>query len=208
MNHGTKQRIVGTVVLLMLALIFLPFILDGDGDYQPAITGRIPEMPAVEIMREPVPQRPQIDADRYPRTQPPAMTVLTDRPAVTAQDEPEPRQLVENSVVEPRPEPEPQSEPEPEPEPGPMLDEMSLPAGWSVRLGVFSNPQNAATLESRLLNAGYKAYRRELSGAQGSVTGVFVGPQVEREAANRLKVQLQEEFQLAGLVVRFEVEPL
>lgn len=200
MNHRTKQRIVGTVVLLMLALIFLPFILDGDGDYQPALTGRIPEMPAVEIMREPAPQRPQIDADRYPRTQPPSVTVLTDEPVVAEQEEPVPRQIEENVAAGVQADPEPQPEPE--------LDEMSLPEGWSVRLGVFSNPQNAVNLESRLLNAGYKAYRRDLPGAQGTVTGVFVGPQVERDAVNRLKVQLQEEFQLAGLVVRFEVESL
>jgi DedD protein len=90
----------------------------------------------------------------------------------------------------------------------PTLDEMSLPEGWSVRLGIFSNATNAANLTRRLLDAGYRAYRREIPGAQGTVTGVFVGPQVERAAANLLKDQLQDEFQLAGLVVRFEVDSI
>jgi len=43
LNQGTKQRIVGTVVLLTLAFIFLPIVFDGQGSYEPAMTSRIPD---------------------------------------------------------------------------------------------------------------------------------------------------------------------
>ena len=49
MNQGAKQRIVGTVALLALALIFLPIIFDGEGSYQVPVSSRIPETPIISI---------------------------------------------------------------------------------------------------------------------------------------------------------------
>ena len=195
MNQGTKQRVVGTVVLLSLALIFLPLVLDGDGNYQPTINSRIPDTPVVDFMPEPMPERPVIDADRFPQTQSTVIAEVTS-PADTMQ------------IPQPVQAPEQASEESQEIASEPVLDELGLPEGWSVRLGVFSNSTNAANLTQRLLSAGYRAYSREIPGAQGIVTGVFVGPQVERAEANLLKEQLQDEFQLAGLVVRFEVDSI
>ena len=194
MNQGAKQRVVGTIVLLALALIFLPLVLDGDGNYQPTITSRIPDTPIVDFMPEPVPERPIIDADRFP--QPPS-TIAPEVSEPAAPGDQEPLQQPEEEIQESQ---EEVSEP--------ALDERALPEGWSVRLGIFSNPINATNLTRRLLEAGYRAYSQEIQGAQGLVTGVFVGPQVERAEANLLKDELQSEFQLAGLVVRFEVDSI
>ena len=43
LQQNTKQRIVGTVVLLACCLIFLPIVFDGEGSYEPALTSRIPD---------------------------------------------------------------------------------------------------------------------------------------------------------------------
>ena len=201
MNQGTKQRVVGTVVLLALALIFLPLVLDGDGNYQPTVSSRIPETPIVEFMPEPVAERPVIDSDSFPGEpeQPITETPLDAPSADEVAVQPVPEQEIPPTVV---------LEEGPAAETEPALDARSLPEGWSVRLGVFSNAVNAENLTRRLLDNGYRAYSREIPGAQGLVTGVFVGPLVERAEANQLKDQLQSEFQLAGLVVRFEVDPI
>ena len=63
MNQGAKQRIVGTVVLLALALIFLPIIFDGQGSYEAPVTSRIPDTPIISILPEPVQSRPVIVND-------------------------------------------------------------------------------------------------------------------------------------------------
>jgi DedD protein len=63
LNQHTKQRIVGTIVLLALALIFLPVIFDGEGSYQPPVTSRIPEAPVITLLPDPVPQRVVIESD-------------------------------------------------------------------------------------------------------------------------------------------------
>jgi len=195
MNQGTKQRVVGTVVLLSLALIFLPLLFDGEGSYQPTIRSRIPEAPVVDIMPEPQPQRPAIEADRLP-PQASATTPAADIQLDDTGPEPTDITVVEETVPE-------QSEYIP-----PALNELSLPQGWSVRLGVFSNPENASNLKQQLLDAGYRAYTRELPGRENSVTGVFVGPHIERLDANRLRSQLQDEFELEAMVVPFEVDSI
>ena len=77
-----------------------------------------------------------------------------------------------------------------------------------MRLGSFSNSENATTLVQKLQAAGYKAYTRRIQSEEDVLTGVFVGPWIDRSRINEYQQQLQEQFQLAGIVVRYEVEQL
>jgi DedD protein len=88
----------------------------------------------------------------------------------------------------------------------PQLGEDGLPSGWSVRLGLFSNADNAAILLERLQEAGYRAYMREIESDEGLLRGVFVGPWLDRQLSAGYQSSLQEEFQLAGIVVPYEME--
>ena len=63
MNQSTKQRIVGTVVLLALALIFLPIIFDGQGSYQGTVISRIPDVPNIPVLEMPIQIRPVVIAN-------------------------------------------------------------------------------------------------------------------------------------------------
>ena len=66
MNQSTKRRIVGTVVLLALALIFLPIVFDGQGSYQTQLFSRVPTEPIIPVLPEPTQVRPVILADSLP----------------------------------------------------------------------------------------------------------------------------------------------
>ena len=88
----------------------------------------------------------------------------------------------------------------------PQLGVDGLPTGWSVRLGLFSNADNAAVLLERLQNAGYRAYIRQIESDEGQLRGVFVGPWLNRELSAGYQSSLQKEFQLAGIVVPYEME--
>jgi len=219
LQQSTKQRIVGTVVLLALALIFLPTIFDGEGSYQPAISSRIPATPNVTVLPEPIQSRPVIlaDNDKPHETEPAllpeqdsALAVETRAPeeagASALDNEPvaaiaaDPVEFALNSVAEIT-----ESAPD-STRPGSVLDENGLPQGWSVRLGSFSNADNAIALLERLQVAGYRAYSRIIPAEQGDLTGVFVGPWLDRQISNGYQQSLQDEFQLAGIVVPYEVE--
>ncbi len=190
MNQGTKQRIVGTIVLLALALIFLPILFDGEGSYQPEIASRIPDPPAIAVMPEPTQSRP---------------VIVADTPEITDIEEPE----IDPDITAPAPGNAAVEESRPDfVREVPQLDEQGLPQGWVVRLGSFAESGNAVNLVQRLQAAGYKAYTRDLDSGQGELTAVYVGPWLDRNRVDDYRQQLQEEFQLSGMVVRYELEQL
>ena len=88
----------------------------------------------------------------------------------------------------------------------PNLNSAGLPNGWSIRLGSFSEASNATNLMQRLQTAGYKAYIRDIDSEQVELTGVFVGPWLERALVNDYIDQLRDEFQLEGMVVRYQLK--
>ncbi len=207
MNQGAKQRIVGTVVLLALALIFLPIIFDGEGSYQAPVSSRIPETPLITILPEPTQSRPvivgtvetveTIEADDVTAESlgDDASAAIDDALAGLIEAPQDEVEITESEAIFTRE--------------VPQLSDAGLPQGWVVRLGSFSDRANANNLVTRLQEAGYKAYTRALPSDQGAaLTGVFVGPWLDRAQVNDYQRRLQEEFSLAGLVVRYELERL
>ena len=191
MKQGTKQRIVGTIVIASLALIFLPIIFDGQGSHQTQTASRIPEQPVVPILPEPQQSRPVIisDVDLVVTETKPEPERVTKTIEESASD------LIEVSASES----------------GftrdiPILNSAGLPNGWSIRLGSFSEASNATNLMQRLQTAGYKAYIRGIDSEQVELTGVFVGPWLERALVNDYIDQLRDEFQLEGMVVRYQLK--
>jgi len=209
LQHNTKQRIVGTVVLLACCMVFLPIVFDGEGSYEPALTSRIPDPPQVTILPEPKQTRPVIIADSdVPAVAPPvtdadqpvsadhASSTSADNALTIAQGDTD----VESEVSESVPAFTGQEKTLPQ------LGEDGLPSGWSVRLGLFSNADNAAVLLERLQKAGYRAYIRQIESDEGQLRGVFVGPWLNQQLSAGYQSSLQEEFQLAGIVVPYEME--
>jgi len=216
LNQTTRQRITGSLVLAFAALVLLPVIFDGEGSYQPAVQVDIPTRPQQPVAAQSEPQRPVITADSdairiRPEAPLPAVTIVSD----TA-DETEPVTAVVDAtpvaevapVVELTPAPA-QVVTAPEASaPAASLDAQGLPEGWSVRLASFSNTANASTLVTRLQAGGHRAYTRRVDSSQGVLTAVFVGPLANRAAAQTLLERLQQDFQLNGMIVRYEIEPL
>ena len=203
MNQGAKQRIVGTAVLLALALIFLPIIFDGEGSYQAPVSSRIPEAPIISILPEPTQSRPIIVGN--------VETIEPDASAAVSLIEEVAELVEEPSVAIATQETVNDAEITDAPifsREVPQLNDAGLPQGWVVRLGSFSDSENASNLVTRLQDAGYKAYSRVMRSSQEALTGVFVGPWLDRGQVNEYQQKLQEEFNLAGLVVRYELERL
>ena len=209
MQQNTKQRIVGTVVLLACCLIFLPIVFDGEGSYEPALTSLIPDPPQITILPEPQQTRPVIIADSDVPAVPPPETEA-DQPASAEQISDSDAEIASTIAQETTAAGPEVSESVPaytrQDETLPQLGEDGLPSGWSVRLGLFSNADNAAILLERLQEAGYRAYMREIESDEGLLRGVFVGPWLDRQLSAGYQSSLQEEFQLAGIVVPYEME--
>lgn len=242
MNQNTRQRLIGTLVLAVAALILLPVIFDGEGSYQPVLQTDIPTRPTQPQAARTDPQRPVITADtdairlnNVPDTGAASadtadqdgaastVTASSEQPSAvrsSVESSEEPAEQTPEAPAEQTAESSPTSE-SPASEPAgtvstaatnntdtPALDNQGLPLGFSVRLGSFGNATNASNLVTRLQDVGHRAYTRRLESSQGMLTAVFVGPVVDRSTAASLLETLREEFELNGLIVRYEIEEL
>ncbi|WP_313089469.1 SPOR domain-containing protein [Pseudomonas sp.] len=197
------QRIVGALVLVALAVIFVPMLFNRE---DPASSlevdaPRMPEappMPATETQPVEVPGAPPVDDDYEIVEQ-----VPTDAPTPPAPITPALAPAPQPQAPEPAPQP---AEPAPPPASAPSaeshLDSADLPVSWSVQLASLSSRDNADKLQKTLRSQGYNAYIRTADG----MNRVFVGPLVQRDEADRLRDQLERQQKLNGFVVRFKPE--
>lgn len=191
LDKGLKQRMVGALVLVALAVIFLPMLFSRP-DEQRQIVVDAPAMPAMPAM----PEHPVVPAEvpePEPIPEPPQLPEAEAEPAV-AESAPAPAAVVPPPAPAPAP-----SEPA---KPASHLDANSLPVSWSVQLASLSSRERAVELQQRLRSQGYNAYVRSVDG----MNRVFVGPVIERAEANRLRDQLNRQQKLNGFIVRFQPE--
>lgn len=204
-DKGLLQRIVGALVLVALAVIFVPMLFNReDAGRQVAVDApEMPDAPAVPVIETQPVEVPEPEVEPFPEE----FEIIEEGPQTAQSESPA-------APIEPAPvltEPEPASEPAPAqvdnastrqtPEEK-RLDTANLPVSWSVQLASLSSRENAEKLQQTLRSQGYNAYIRTADG----MNRVFVGPLVERAEANRLRDQLQRQQKLDGFVVRFKPE--
>lgn len=239
MNQNTRQRIIGTIVLAIVAIILLPAIFDGESSYQSSLQTNIPDRPERPVASRELPQRPTIQADSdaiqvrepvtediAPSAQTAAVTGQTDdeTPVPTASsNDPAPQQTAAadtESEADNSESNDTASESSTAPsntvaeadsttsasnnEPG--LDVSGLPEAWSVRVGAFGNATNASNLTQRLTEGGHRAYTRPVNSSGRELTAVFVGPLISRQEAQNVLTQVKSDYDLNGMIVRYEIE--
>lgn len=215
LDKGLKQRIVGAVVLLALAVIFLPMLFT-----------REDELRQVHVEAPPMPQAPAMPSTELEDVQVPEPQVLPDEPVPPLDANGGVAQVPTTPSAVPAPSQAPRQQPAPAPaqpvvappvaQPQPQaapaqpavkveekrLDPNGLPVSWSIQLASLSNRASAENLQKSLRNQGYNAYIRSADG----MNRVFVGPVIERAEAERLRDSLSRQQKLNGFVVRFQPE--
>lgn len=179
MDDRLKQRLVGAVVLVVAAVVFVPWILDSNEE--PA---RIVPAPQPQP-RAPVEPPPQDSGARV-------MPLDDNAPAVSQAAAP-----AQSPPAAAAPPPAPKAPPE-APAKAEAKAKPAATSGYAVQLGSFSKAANARGLRDRLVAKGYTAFVR----SEGSVTRVYVGPQKSRAEADAMKKKLLEKAELKGFVVK------
>ncbi|MCO3373775.1 SPOR domain-containing protein [Pseudomonas aeruginosa] len=203
LERGLKQRIVGALVLIALAVIFLPMLFTREDESRQVVVEapprpQSPAMPSVEVQPTEVPELQPGEEGIAPEI------VEEGSPAAARQ----PSQPIGGLPATPPAASLPPSQPQPPaapPSPPPAekrLDANNLPQSWSVQLASLSNRARAEELQKTLRSQGYNAYIRSFDG----MNRVFVGPVIQRAEADRLRDQLSKQQKLNGFVVRFQPE--
>ncbi|GGF53841.1 SPOR domain-containing protein [Alteromonas lipolytica] len=199
MAAALKNRLVGTVILVAVAVIVLPDMLDGKKSSSEDVFVNVPAAPAKKPIVNPEPfpeervmasaQRP-VEIVNEPALDDPA----PQETPVPAQDVVEPvtvtnsanGDLARQTVVE-----------------APKDTEQNN--SWVIQLGSFRHQKNVKQLLDKLANAGYRAFSRPIETSSGPLTKVFVGPNLNKRELDGALSHLQELTGLRGKVTRFSV---
>ena len=198
MATALQNRLVGTVILVAVAVIFLPDMLDGRKTSNQDVFVNVPPAPNQKPIVNPEPfptdrvasatQRPveivnDIAVDDESQDQPEAADeqVVTAEASSASNDD-----LARQTVVE-------------------APDEASSGSGWVIQLGSFSHQKNVKQLLDKLENAGYRAFSKPIITSSGPLTKVFVGPNLDKSALETALPHLQELTGLKGKVTTFSV---
>lgn len=189
LDKGLRQRMVGALVLVALAVIFLPMLFSRQDELPRVVVDapvipRAAQMPVAELEPVSVPQVQDLPQEPVPAT---GLEV----------ESPAPETVVESAVA-----PQPSVVSDALPAPSSRLDANGLAVSWSVQLASLSSRVGAEGLQQSLRGKGYNAYIRNVDG----MNRVFVGPVIERGEADRLRDQLNRLQKLNGFVVRFQPE--
>lgn len=178
MDRALKERVIGAIVLVGVAVLVVPVFLDGRSDHGEivskavALPGQSQQQSAMQTVvlsrdrQEPVPASTPPQADPKPepvRVEPPqAKPELKQEIAVASQIADKDSDITTES-----------------------------PTGmWAVQLGSFSNQQNAERLAADLRQQGYAAFLSKLDTGSGELHRVRIGPQKDRESAESVATRL------------------
>lgn len=198
MNEQLKQRLIGAAVLVSLAVIFIPALLDGRGDggdrkpAQPDYRFEPLEIP-LQAPPEPEPRAMVIDEPEVSESPEAAGEPAGDKPVALRQPERRgsaPPPVTASSSSQSK---ESRDAAEPEGTEG--------PSAWVVQVGSFSEATNALALRDKLRKQGFRAFVEKVETSRGAVYRVRVGPELKRETAEALKDKLEKKHDLGGIVM-------
>jgi len=189
------NRLVGTIILVALAVIFLPDILDGEKSSNKQVFVEIPKRPELKGQRQmeefPLEQvkqavnrtveivnEPALDDENYQNL------AVSEPPKVQIQSKPD---VNDFPVADPTP-----------------VEKVS--AGWVIQLGSFRHQKNVRELLNKLESAGYRVFTRQVHTSAGELTKVFIGPDLQQDKLQQAIPHLNELTGLKGKVSEFTVE--
>ena len=195
-DRALKERIIGAVVLVFVAVLVVPIFLDGPPDEQetistsvtlPGQSGQDRQQQTIVLNRDRSEPVPATRAESTPaaETASVAATQSLPSPDVEAMEE---EQVVETTMPKPEPVDLPANAP---------VEETTVQAAttsatgmWAVQLGSFSNQQNAEKLAASLRDQGYAAFLSQLERSGTALHRVRIGPQKDRAGAEQIAAQL------------------
>ena len=205
MDKTLKQRLIGAAVIIALAVIFIPMLLEGPRDDDP-VTMKIdiPDKPVYEIPgRLETPPTPETviipPAVTTPESAGETTDVAVPEPVLeTAPPKAEPEVVEKPKLVEPE---TPVAIAQPVVEKPEIKPEAVSKSGFVVQVGSFSQRQNALVLSDKLEASGYPAFVESGKSNSKSIYRVKVGPKATRSGADLLRQKLLDNEKLKGIIV-------
>ncbi|WP_427980576.1 SPOR domain-containing protein [Agarivorans sp.] len=174
MTAQFKNRLVGTIFLVALGVIFIPDILDGKKTRVEEEFNAIPFAPKLDSLPPLLIDLPSESASAAHASSSPEETPSATEPETATSE------IKQSATLQ-----------------------LEKPA-YIVQLGTFKNSQNVARLVEKLRAEGFQAHSYPEPPVEGELNRVFVGPNVSKKALEQKQQKLKELTGLSGAVKPFD----
>lgn len=228
MEEGTKRRLIGAAVIVVLLVIFLPMLVEDE--LPPSVSEREMSIPPqldfdqgydASVLENPVEpsvstfveyEEPTQEDLPLPQELPPP--ALFEAPATTElRDTPEPVPVLVGEkppAAKPRPPPKPRpapkatstSEPAPVP-PSALARPPASPSAWVIQVASLRERDHAYEIVQKLRAKGFPAYLEEAYVKQELWHRVRIGPELERKRIESTAASLQRKTGRKGQIQRY-----
>lgn len=201
MQKKLQERLIGAILLTVLAVIFIPAMLSESLKKQNTLGFNIPEKPVLRSITPSVQRLHDGEAKNAVLEQPisvpipepqaelnsPQMVVTTADDSIGGDGD---KDYHDNEVDK-----------QALSIPKQVQDVADVLSAWAIQLGSFSNENNALALKKKLNTAGYPGFVDPLARDGKIIYRVKVGPEVKRSDAEMLRKKIQQEMAIEGILV-------
>lgn len=205
MSTPFQNRLVGTVIVAAISIIFLPDILDGEKKTYQEEFDQIPSAPSVDFK----PSNKQLDEQKFSQL---SQETLSDEKALDDDlplDDERSTENNNNDVVKVTSLPNKSTIVEntdanaSEKTADNLPQQAVLKEAWVIQLGSFRHKKNVDELLKKLKDNGYTAFSKPIKTRTGNLTKVFIGPELIKSSLEKKIPALKELTTVEGKIARF-----
>ncbi|MEJ1489292.1 MAG: SPOR domain-containing protein [Candidatus Sedimenticola sp. (ex Thyasira tokunagai)] len=198
MNEGLKKRLVGATVLVSLAVIFVPMLLEKEPVLSGGITeSNIPPRPNTDFTSRVLP----LENENLAKPSVPEVST-----GVTTSSDTPPRSVATQTQVTPKTT-KSLAQAAAKPQPATQVEPRVGLSAWVVQVGSFSKRENAARVEKQLKRDKFPAFIEQVGIDGKNLFRVKVGPEVDHKLAEDLLRRVNKalaSLKLEGSLTRYQ----
>ncbi len=196
-----RQRLVGTMVLVALGVVFWPLIFVTPETREPIVLQPMSQRPAID--QTPIPEPESFESSvapklpEPPKNLPPVQEAADIQTQTDAQADSLAHLPDSDSVAAPQPRRAPPSE-------DPLVDEQGLAIFYVLQVATVGSASRADELVEGLQARGYKAFSARYVRVDDELFRVQIGPNAEQAPLMRIKPEIDTVLKVNSQILRYE----
>jgi len=199
-----KQRMIGAVVLIALAVIFLPILLNGEADDgMPLFGSNIPERHKSITNMQPLNLTSKISPPETKSVE----TIVVDELSPNIIDQQNDSNVASSVISQAE---QVNSSKDEHLTKAIVKDETQIKpvkltaVAWIIQVGSFSSKENAIALQNKLRSKKYHAFVEAVTKKSDTSYRVRIGPEVKKNNAVLTQKRLKKELKINGIVMIYK----
>ena len=201
MNSLLKQRLVGTLVLVALGVVFWPLIFVTHENREPLVLQPMSQRPVID-------RTPISEPESYESSVAPTLPAAPENPKVVQDAADASTQTnAEEVALASLPRRESLAAPQPRaaaPSEAPLIDDDGFAVFYVLQVAAVGSSETAEEIVEGLRARGYKAFSKRYVRVDDELYRVQIGPNAERDALLQMKPDIDEALRVDSQILRYE----